>query len=160
MSKQQKLFPKKIYCFDTSSLINLKPYRRDVFPTIWDTLKNMIKTDEIISPLEVYREIGVGKDEIYEWCKKNKKMFKNIDECQIQKFEDIKNRYVRDYWDTEINKTGCWADPWVIALNICEEASIVTDEKNVSNKIPYISNLLGARCLNLLDFFKEIGIKY
>ena len=36
MEKQKELFPKTVYCIDTSSLINLKPYRGDIFPTIWD----------------------------------------------------------------------------------------------------------------------------
>ena len=61
MPRQSELFPKTVYCIDTSSLINLKPYRRDIFPTIWKKLENMIKNGELIAPLEVYGEIEVGK---------------------------------------------------------------------------------------------------
>ncbi len=160
MSKQIELFPKTVYCLDTSSLINLKPYRKDVFPTIWNKLENMIKTGELISHEEVYKEITVGKDIIYNWCKDNIKMFKDIDECQIQKFQEIKRQYDSTYWQNELNRTGRWADPWIIALSICEEAIIVADEKNVANRIPFIANILKVKCLKLLDFFKEIGIKY
>ncbi len=159
MFRQKELFSRIIYCIDTSSLINLKPYRRDVFPTVWGKLESMIKNEELISPLEVYEEIKVGQDEIYEWCKNNKKMFRDIDDCQRQKFQDVEKQYDNNYWGNEINKQR-WADPWVIVLSICEEAIIVADEKKTPNRIPFISNALKIKCLDLLDFFKGIGIKY
>jgi len=119
----------------------------------------MITSGEIISPMEVYKEIKVGQDEIYKWCKKNKKMFKDIDVCQIQKFQDVKKQYDKNYWDTE-NSKPIWADPWVITLSICEESIIIADEKNKPNKIPFVSAKFKIKVLTLLDFFKEIGIKY
>lgn len=112
----------------------------------------MIKNGELISHEEVYKEIEVGKDVIYDWCKDNSKMFREIDGCQIQKFQGIKKQYDRNYWENAINKTSPWADPWVIALSICEEATIVADEKNVPNRIPAISTVFGIKCLELLDF--------
>jgi hypothetical protein len=160
MPRQAELFPKTVYCIDTSSLINLKPYRRDVFPTIWNKLENMIKNGELLSPLEAYKEIEAVKDVIHNWCKNNKKMFRDADECQIQKLQDVKRQYDSNYWENEVNKTGPWADPWLIALSICEKAIIVADEKNAPNRIPVISAVFGVKCLVLLDFFKEIRIKY
>lgn len=165
MVRQTELFPRKIYCIDTSSLINLMPpwkkdiYRRDVFPTLWEKLENMISSDELISAMEVYEEIKVGQDEIYKWCKNNKKMFKDIDDCQSQRFQDVKKQYDENYWEIESGKER-WADPWVISLSICEEAIIVADENNVQNKIPFIAGKFNVTCLGLLDFFKEIGVKY
>lgn len=64
MEKQRELFPKTRYCIDTSSLINLKPFRKDIFPTIWDKLEKMIKNGELISHLEVYKELEIGGDTI------------------------------------------------------------------------------------------------
>lgn len=165
MVRHLELFPKKVYCIDTSSLINLIPpwkkdvYRRDVFPTLWEKLENMIILDELISPIEVYEEIKVGRDEIYEWCKKNKKMFKDIDDCQRQRFQNVREQYDANYWETGSSKPQ-WADPWVIALSICEETVIVADEKNTSNRIPFIAEKFRIECLGLIDFFKEIGVKY
>jgi hypothetical protein len=160
MPRQPELFPKTVYCIDTSSLINLKLYRRDVFPTIWGKLENMIKNGELISHMEVYKEIEAVKDMIYNWCKNNKRMFKDADEYQIQKLQEVKRQYDNTYWENEINKTSPWADPWLIALGICEKGIIVADEKNVPNRIPVVSAVFGVKCLALLDFFKEIGIKY
>ena len=158
MLTQKRLFA--VYCIDSSSLINLKPYRKDIFPTIWERLEVMINNEEIISPLQAYDEIKIGKDEIHSWCKKHKKMFKDINQCQMQKIQDVKKYYENIYWRNEINKTVPWADPWIIALSICEDAIIVSDEKNAPNKIPFIASAFGIKCLKLLDFFKEIGIRY
>jgi len=97
---------------------------------------------------------------IYNWCKNNKKLFRDADECQIQKLQEVKRQYDNTYWQNEINKTSPWADPWVIALGICEEGVIVADEKSAPNRIPVVSMAFGIKCLALLDFFKEIGIKY
>lgn len=159
MPRAPELFPKTVYCIDTSSLINLKPFRRDVFPTIWRKLEGMIKNGELIAPHEVYGEIEIGKDIIYDWCKGNKEMFKDIDDCQIQKIQEIQKHYDKAYWENEINKPK-WADPWLVALGICEEAIIVADEKNTRNRIPAISFAFGLKCLELIDFFKDIGVKY
>jgi hypothetical protein len=164
MEKQQRLFPVSLYCIDASALINITRYPgypRDLFPTIWEKLENMVKRGELISNMEVYEEIKKRQDSIYQWCKQNKSMFKDIDDCQSKEFENIKTKYDSNYWNTEINKPGPWADPWLIALSICEDtAFIVTDEKNTPNHIPYIANHFNKQCLNLIDFFKKTGIKY
>jgi len=163
MEKQQKLFPVSLYCIDASALINLTRYPgypRDIFPAIWEKLENMVKRGELISHVEVYKEIEKIRDPIYQWCKKHKKMFKDVDDCQIRELENIQHQYNREYWNNEINKGGPWADPWLIALSICEDAIIVTDEKNTLNHIPCIANAFQRRCLNLIYLFKEVGIKY
>lgn len=143
MKKQQKLKLSPLYCIDASALINITRYPgypMDVFPTIWKKLESMAKGGEIISHAEVYKEIEKRNDPIHQWCKQNKNMFKDVDDDQIKEFKNVKTRYDPHYWDTEINKGGPWADPWLIALSICEDAIIVTDEKNTANHIPYIAN--------------------
>jgi len=157
--KQRTLFPIPTYCIDSNVFINLKHYPRDIFPTIWTKIEDMIKVGEIISHQEVFKEIKIGKDKIHEWCKQNKKMFKDVDECQIQRIVAIRDKYTKDYWGRNSMK-GVWADPWVIALASCEDAIIVTDEKNKSNHIPDIANRINIPCLNRFEFFKKIGIKY
>lgn len=160
MQKQRRLSP--IYCIDASALINITRYPgypRDVFPTIWEKLEQMT-SGELISHIEVYNEIQKRKDSIFEWCKQNKAMFKDINECQMKEFEKIKTKYDMTYWNNEINKSGPWADPWLIAVSICEDAILVTDEKNMQNRIPYIANHFNVQCLSLIDFFRKIGIRY
>jgi hypothetical protein len=120
----------------------------------------MIKNGEIISHEQVFREIEMGRDEIYQWCKNFRYMFKEIDECQINKIPEIQNRYTKEYWERKINRPAPWADPWLIALAICEEALIVTNEKNITNRIPAIADNFNIQCSTLFDFFRKVGIKW
>lgn len=158
MARQLKLVT--IYCIDTSSLFNLKGYPKDIFPTIWKRLEDMVKRGELFSHLEVFKEVKIGRDEIFTWCKKSKRMFKDIDECQLQELENVKEKYDQNYWNRETTKTTPWADPWLIALSICESAVVVTDETNRPNRIPSISGELGIDCMTLFDLFRRMGIKY
>ncbi len=90
--KQVRLFPVSRYCIDASALINLTRYPgypRDIFPAIWEKLENLVKRGELISHIEVYNEIEKRKDPIYEWCRQNKRMFKDIDDCQTQELSKI-----------------------------------------------------------------------
>ncbi len=159
MIGQPELFPR--YCIDSSVLINIiRGYPRDLFPTIWEKLERLIKEDKLVSHIEVYNEIKNGKDSLLVWCKQNKKMFIDIDDCQRMEIKKIQKKYNPSYWNLEINKNGPWADPWLIALSICENLILVTDEGNSENRIPYIANILKVKCLGRIDFFREIGVKY
>jgi len=170
--KQKRLFNEPCYCIDTSSLVNLTRYPgypRDIFPAIWKRLEEMVKRDELISHIEVYKEIGDTSDKndtLYQWCKQNRKIFRDYDDPQMQELNEIKKKYDDRYWQNQINKIDAsgkrspWADPWLIALGICEEAIIITDEKNNPNRIPHIANCFQIQCINLLELFKRIGIKY
>jgi hypothetical protein len=167
-TKSPGLFKFKIYCIDTSSIINLfrhyglpyPPYRADIFEGLWKKLDQIIKNGNLISHITVFEEISKRDDEAKRWCEQYKRIFRDIDDYQIEQIEKIKIKYNKSYWDAEINRKGQeWADPWIIALAICEEAIIVSDEKNSPDKIPYIANHFGINTLNLMDFFKDIGLK-
>jgi hypothetical protein len=161
MERQLKLggVGARIYCIDTSALFNLKPYFKDIFPSLWKKLDDMVKKRELISPKEAQNEVNRGKDQISEWCSKNRSLFIDVNDCQQQEIRNIEAKYTRDTWIRETSKPGYWADPWVFALSICEEATIVADEANRQDKIPNIAAALNIRCISLYELFKEIGIR-
>jgi len=166
--KQQLLFKPEIYCIDSCSIINLfrhsglpyPPYSADVFEGLWAKLEQLIKSRQIISHITVLKEIEKIDDEAKKWCRKHRKIFKDIDAYQIENIAEIKTKYSKSHWATETERKGQeWADPWVIALAICEEATIVSDEGNSPDRIPYIASQFGITTLNLMDFFRKIGLK-
>ena len=159
MAKQLKLQLSQVYCIDSDSLIELKRYPIDVFPSVWQKIEAMAKSSDLISHFEVHNEITSGKDEIADWGKSHRKIFKDVDGCQLNEIKNVEAKYDADAWAKEINKTGPWADPWLIALAICEQTMVVTEESNKPNKIPFVADLLGVKCLKLIDFFRTIGIK-
>jgi len=153
----------QVYCIDTSSLVDLKrwyPKSMKTFVLIWDKIESLIRKDILISHVEVLREIKQGNDELVKWDTTNKKMFKDPDSEQIRNFEKIKRKYDSQYWENETRGDRPWGDPWIIALSITMDAIIVTDESRTKpNRIPTIAQQFGINSLNLLDFFKQIGIK-
>lgn len=157
---QLKLFT--VYCIDMSALVDLKRYPRDmkIFIPIWEKVENLILNERLISSIEVLREIREGDDELVDWANKHKKMFYDIDNGQIANINKVRRNYDVDYWEREINKDGPWGDPWVIALSISTNAIIVTNENKVKrNRIPFVAKKFGINSLNLLEFFKSIGIE-
>lgn len=126
-------------------------------------MENMVEKGELISHMEVYEEVANGeKDEIYDWCRNHRKMFKDADDCRREQLKRIKEKYNEKTWNRETSRVGRWADPWVIALSICEDAVIVTDErnKNKPDGMPRIASHSDKQCLDLIEFFRKIGVKY
>jgi len=155
---QIKLVP--VYCIDTSSLINLKHYPKDLFPTIWQKIEELAKNEQLISPLEVYREVSYVKDKICMWCVKHKFIFIDPDNNQRRALPQVKKEYDKSHWDFQIQKTGAWADPWVIILAMSRKGVVVADEGAGKTKIPTICQQLNIRCIDKFGLLRELGVKY
>lgn len=138
-------------------------YPKNILPSIWQRITTLIQNEQLFSHIEVLREIKntiYAKDKLLQWSNKNKKIFASIDGCQIQQMMVIKPKFNLGYWNNNINRPAPWADPYLIAMAICEKAVIVTQEhKTKANRIPPIANQFNIRCLNLLEFFQELRIK-
>ncbi|MEM3505346.1 MAG: DUF4411 family protein [Archaeoglobaceae archaeon] len=150
------------YCYviDASSLIDLKkhyPREMKTFEPIWIRLEQLISEKRLISHSEVYSEIEEKDDELFKWCKRNKKMFK--DEYDFSLLSKVQTFYDRKYWENNVSDTKPWADPWIIVLAIKTKAKIVTQEnKKKQNRIPTVAQNFEIVSLNLIEFFKDIGI--
>ena len=78
------------YCIDTSALIDLKwVYPWVTFPTLWEKIGNLIKQGRLIAPQQVLKEIEKKDDELLKWLKKHKKMFKMLNQQQVDTAKDI-----------------------------------------------------------------------
>ena len=153
-----------IYIIDMSSLKELHDrYPKNVFPTIWQKIASLIQEGQVHSHIEVHREIKntiYPKDKLLQWSNKNKRIFASIDDCQNNQIQNIRLEYNLSYWQNEMNRPAPWADPYLIAMAICEKAIIITQEhKTKSNRIPPIALQFRIRSLNLLEFFQELKIK-
>jgi len=160
-----------IYCIDTSSLIDLKPYPMDIFKGLWDNLSQLIKQERLIAPREVLKELERGKDDLLKWSKRNKKMFHDLNPEIIKEGAIIIRKFpLIAKADSETPN----ADPYIIALAIIKNRQlheqlcfgnkclVVTEEKFKPNKqnIPGACKYFGVECINLLDFFRREGWKF
>ena len=165
MAVKRNLYNQNIvYIIDMSSLKELHDrYPKTVFPTIWQRIASLIQDGQLYSHIEVLREIRntiYPKDKLLQWSNKNKTIFSGIDNCQISQIQKIQREYNLAYWQNEINRPAPWADPYIVAMAICEKAIIVTQEhKSKANRIPPIASQFGIYAFNLLEFFHELKIK-
>jgi hypothetical protein len=123
----------------------------------------LIQNEQLFSHIEVHREIrntNYPKDKLLLWSNKNKKIFSGMDDCQIGKMPLIKSKFNLDYWNNNMNRPAPWADPYLIAMALCEKGIIITQEhKTKANRIPPIAKEFGIDSLNLLEFFQGLKIK-
>ena len=158
------------YVIDTSSLVKLnKDNPIDVFPTIWEKLKYLVDKDRLVAPKEVLNEIIQNDDQLSEWAKNQKKMFKEPTPKQIELVKEILGKY-----PSLINTDGKYsADPWVISLAI-ELATnpqktiikikriVVSEEKLRGNKvkIPLICDEYTIENMDIITMFRTEGWKF
>jgi len=151
------------YCIDTSALIDLHTnhYPPDIFPGLWNDLESLVDQGLLIAPDEVFREICVKDDELAKWGKANRKMFTPLDDDQIREVYSILEKFPGL---VDLNKTIPEADPFLIALAKCRAWTVVTSEKPnnspVRPKIPNVCKGLNVRWIKLLEFFREVKLKY
>lgn len=158
-----QLFPG--YCIDTSAIISLwkRAYSPDVFRSLWKNLESLISNGRFIAPREVLNELEkyVDKnDELLKWAKKHRRMFKDLNEEQINQVQNIL-KYFPNLVDP--NKLTPEADPFVIALAMSIGWTVITSEKPANltanpaarPKIPDACGHFNVKCIHdLLEFFR------
>lgn len=149
------LFPG--YVVDTNALIDLwrRRYPRDVFPTLWQKIEELIVSGEMVAPLEVLNELQKQHDELFAWAKKQK-CFKDLDADQI----DYVKKILREFPSLiDEKKTVPDADPFVIALALAKGWRVVSSENpagvSVRKRIPDVCAHYKVPCLGLLEFFRD-----
>lgn len=155
------LFSTFKYAVDTCSLTALRRiYPADVFPTAWKKIDQLIQNSIICSCEEVYLEITTQDDSLSDWAKAKRRMFLPID-MQIQsKVTQILSSHPT-LLDLKKNKSG--ADPFLIAVALIHECSVVTEEKASGgphkSKIPDVCKAYNIECIPLLEMLRREGLR-
>lgn len=151
------------FCIDTSALIDMTYYPQDVFSKLWADMGLVADSGLLISPKEVYREIGKKYEEdLQRWVKSHSDMFIPLDEDQFKIAQSI----IRDFDGLiDINKQIPDADPFVIALAQSKGDWVVVTSETISTnkykpKIPNVCMSLDIRYITLLDLFRECKFHY
>jgi len=157
-----------IYIIDTSSLIEMKErYPKKNFPTLWNKVEKLIQDGRLITHIEVKKEIEKGDDELKEWIKKKniKKMFTKPDKNQIEKVQEILEKY--SFLAKADKPEEPNADPWLIALAIVKKEKesgrlfrnnyiIVTEESTrKTNRIPWVCKGIGIECIKFIELIQR-----
>ena len=161
---------KNLYVVDSCSMIDLNRHNPiDIFPSLWEKIKRVIKSGMMISHVEVFNEISKQDDELTEWIKEHKLMFKDVSEKQIKIVKEILKKFPSFVKKDDRHD----ADPWIVALakelkddpqrSLFEiKKLVVTEESPRGNKvkIPFVCKEFGIDCINGIDMIRQEGWKF
>ena len=150
-----------IYSLDTSALIAAFHERYPIgnFPALWCRIEELIKNDRLKMSQIAFEE-AMRDTEIKLWCDQNqlKPDFQvAIDESVQDKVSEILLKFPR-LVDNRTGKSG--ADPWVIALAMITQNSVVVTEENPTRsenrpKIPDVCAHFCLQCIKVVELIKR-----
>ncbi len=153
--------PQPIYCFDSSALMHAatRAYPIEVFTSFWERFTLAVETHLVIAPDEVMEEVARKDDGLHAWCKLHRELFVALTE-DVQAAALEVAAVVPTLVD--LKKGRGQADPFVVALARVRGATVVTEEhaKPTAPKIPDACRRFGIRCINLLEFIREMRWKF
>jgi hypothetical protein len=152
-----------LYSIDTSSLIEAyRQFPPEFIRTLWeDHFPALIASGDLRATKEVAVELERHSSELVEWAidDEQSELFVEVDEEIQVVVSEILASHPR-LIDPESLRSG--ADPFVIALARCGDATVVTEEKPsrdpVNNpKIPDVCDAYDVRCIDVRDLIREEG---
>lgn len=150
-----------IYISDTSSLIVLKNFYPDRFPSLWAGIGGLVKDERLISVREVRNELESYNDSdfIQGWAESNKSIFLTPTNEELLFVSQI---FKVKHFQALINQKNLLtgkpvADPFVIAAAKIKGGCVVTQEGKKPNaaKIPNICDHFGIKYVNLEGLMKN-----
>jgi Domain of unknown function (DUF4411) len=145
------------YCIDTSSLIAAwqERYPIENFPNVWVKVDALIDAGRLIAPVDVLHEIKKRSDELHDWLKARRKMFRELDDAVQIEAAQVLSQFPRLVGERKLRTS---ADPFVIALARIEGFQLVTDEKPTGSlsrpNIPDVCAELSMTTINILDLIR------
>jgi hypothetical protein len=164
--------PKNYYVIDTSSLIELKEFPDDVFPSLWKNIEDLIAKGFMISHKEVLKELSYQDDTLKKWAQKQKKFFKELDAYQIKIVKEILRKYPSL---AKSDSESPSADPFVITLAIefnrnpqktltssIQQRVVVSEERLRGSRvrIPFVCKEYGIECITMIEMCRSEGWKF
>jgi predicted nucleic acid-binding protein len=150
----------EFYSFDTSAILNGRRdlFRPTVFQTLWAQIEDAIVAGQIRSVDEVRNELNRRDDDARQWADAQGDLFVPLELPIQQSAAQILNLHPR-----LVSQGGrrSAADPFVIALAMVHNGTVVTEETARGNltspRIPDVCGDLGVPCLNLMGYIEAQG---
>lgn len=160
---------KPLYVLDANVFIesSKKHYAFDIAPTFWKGISNHAKSGLIVSIDRVYNEIARGKDQLFDWLKKNmESSFVSTDnENTVGVFTEMMVwvSASNHYKDSAKSEFAQVADGWIIAYAKANGITVVSDEKYNKDKkskvpIPNICEEFKIPCIHTFELMRKLKI--
>ena len=150
-----------LYSIDTCSLIEAwRQFPPEFVRTLWEErLPALIQAGDLRATQEVAVELERHSSELVEWAlhEDQADLFLEVNEAIQISVTEILESHPR-LIDPETLRSG--ADPFVIGLAHCENATVVTEEKPSRDplnnpKIPDVCAHYEVRCIDIRDLIRE-----
>jgi hypothetical protein len=129
-----------------------------VFPGLWRALEELAGAGRLVASEEVLFELERKDDDVYAWAKQRSGMWRPIDDGVQMAVTTVLDRFEK-LLDTRSNRSG--ADPFVIAVAMVEDATVVTGEHATGRldrpNIPDVCRALHVPCISLLQLIRDQG---
>lgn len=147
-----------VFSIDTSALIaaRYEVYRPTTFPALWTALEQLIANGELVASEEVLYELQRQDDELLAWARNQPRLFIPLDET----IEGAVRRIVNVPHAINGKAMDNSADPFVIAVAMAKNGTVVSSEKpgSPSNpKIPYLCQHFNIPHQSLQEFVNGLG---
>lgn len=158
-----------VYVMDTCCFMHMmdqvgdRPYSKDVFPGVFETVERLIDTGKIVCPMEIKTEmLRHAKDVLglKEWVTSHTDCFIKVDIEQVNAMRPIVNDY--EIYATDKGDQG---DIALIGLAKSRSLIVVTEEirrdqhKKNHPKIPNVCDEHNIECINLTGLLRREGIE-
>ncbi|MCL2464559.1 MAG: DUF4411 family protein [Micrococcales bacterium] len=146
------------FVIDSSILISFERNQpRDVWPTLWDHVENLLRSGEAVVPREALTELERGTDDLDDWVKKTGTVY-DADDEMIAVVGQISARHPG--W---VQQTKNAADPFIIATAKVLGAVIVTNERarntatvDSNMRVPQVAAEFGVTAITTNDLFRQL----
>jgi len=151
------------FTLDTNILIRMaNQYPREIFPSVWDRLEELIEAGKACICEEVHEEIRRGTDELYAWATGQSGFV-----CEIGAEEVNLAAEVADAYPEWVRETQNAADPFLIAHANVDQLTIVSDEREAgpgvipkNQKVPNVAHFYEVPCVNFFGMAMELGWRF
>jgi len=150
------------YCLDANVYIEAhrRYYAFDIAPGFWEAFAEWATQGVIRSPLPVYGEITLSKDQLAEWATAHKEsLFVVPDESTVSAYGGIADLVVRHYEPQHVQVFLSGADPWVIAHAKAHGLTVVTMEGIRAEQLSKKSSLISGQ-IKIPNICQRVGVKF
>lgn len=151
------------FTLDTNILIRMaNQYPREIFPSVWERLEELIVGGEACICEEVHEETRRGTDELYKWSTEQAGFVCDVGVQEVNLAVEISDAYPE--W---VRETQNAADPFLIAHAKVDGLTIVSDEREAgpgviskNQKVPNIARIYDVPCLNFFGMAVQLGWRF
>jgi len=146
------------YTLDTNIVVNMhRLYPRDIFPTLWVNLEDLVDVDSACICSEVLVELRRGGDDLHKWARELPGFV-----CELAPEEPLTVAAISGQHPDWVRGTQNAADPWLIAHAVAHERTIVSEERQAgpgvedrNQKVPNVAGENGVECIKFFELVRR-----